>query len=415
MNVVEILNNRRARFGLLSGALLQIGLLFPSHTPAQTQQGAHANELFQKATAAMRSGQFGEAEQGFAEVVKLNPNFAEAYLNLGLSQEQQGKNADAAASFHKAAQLKPKLRGANLFLGIAEYRLNHYDGAAAALQIETTNYPKDAAGWMWLGITRLAQDRPEDSAVALDKAVELDPNNIDVLYHRGRAHLLVSRDSYTRMFKLNPNSWRVHQVLAQMDADSEHDEEAVLEYIEAIKLAPSQSGLHEELGSEYSVLVKIPEAEAAFRKELEIDPNNALARYKLGVIEVGQGNAADGKRLIMEALALKPGLANADYNLGRAEMQLGNDEAAAEDFRRALKSDSEPEIIRQAWYQLGTVLRRMKRTQEAQQAFAMYQKLKDEEEEDQRRLKTKRALRQEQIQGEQPVKAQPEAGKPQPQ
>jgi tetratricopeptide (TPR) repeat protein len=87
-------------------------------------------------------------------------------------------------------------------------------------------------------------------------------------------------------------------------------------------------------------------------------------------------------------LRARPGLRHADYNLGRAEMLLGNDAAAAEDFQRATKADSDPDVLEQSWYQLGTVLRRMHRNQEAQQAFAMFQKFKDTElENSQKRMK----------------------------
>jgi tetratricopeptide (TPR) repeat protein len=377
-----------------------------------TQDPGAANEAFRRATQAMRAGQLDVAAAGFANAIKLNPKFSEAYFNLGLVQTSQGLNEEAIGSLQKAVALKPQLHGANLFLGIAEYRQNRLDKAAAALQKETSAYPKDAGAWMWLGVVRLAQEQPAEAAEALDKAAKLDPKNVDILYHRGRAHLLVSKDSYTEMFRLDPKSWRVHQVLAQTDAESEHHEEAVSEYLEAIKLAPMQPGLHEELGSEYRILVKLPEAEAAFRHELEIDPNNVLAQYKLGVMAVEKGDAAEGKKLIEGALKEKPGLLNADYNLGRAEMLLGNDAVAAEDFKRATQSNSEPEIIRQSWYQLGTVLRRMHHTEEAQQAFATFQKLKDAEEEDLQRRKRKRAMQQEQQGQETPPAESPKPQEP---
>ena len=364
---------------------------------ARGQDTAAVENAYRDATAALREGRLDEAAAGFQSVVKANPDFAEAHFNLGLVYEEQAKYEDAIECFRKALKLKPHLRGGNLFLGLSEFRLNHYENAVAALQKEAAAYPKDATPLMWIGVVRLTQEKPEEAVEALDKAAKLDPNNTDILYHRGRAHLLVSKDSYTKMFKLDPKSWRVHQVLAQTDAESEHHEEAVAEYLEAIKLAPNQPGLHEELGSEYRMLVKIPEAEAAFRQELQIDPNNVLARYKLGVIAVEKGDAVTGKRLIEDALKDKPGLLNSDYNLGRAEMQLGNDQVAAELFRKAITGNSEPEIVRQSWYQLGTVLRRMHRSQEAQQAFEMFQKLKDEEAEDLERRKRKRAVQQEQL------------------
>lgn len=382
-------------------ALLMLTLcVFPAFVPrsvAQNPSPAASDDAYSQAIAAMREGRFEEAAAGFQAALKANPNLAEAHFNLGLVYHEQGKYAEAIASFRKALTLKPRLHGANLFLGLSQFRLNHLEPALAALEKETTAYPKDASAWMWLGVVRLAQERPQDAVVALDRAAALNPSNADILYHRGRAHLLVSKDSYTQMFKLDPNSWRVHQVLAQTDAESEHHEEAVGEYLEAIKLAPTQPGLHEELGSEYRILVKLPEAEAAFRRELEIDPGNVLARYKLGVMLVERGDSAQGKELIESALRDKPGLRNSDYNLGRAEMQLGHDDLAAEHFKKAIKGDSEPEILRQSWYQLGTVLRRMHRTEEAQQAFAMFQKLKDLEEEDLQKRKQKRILQQEQL------------------
>ena len=333
---------------------------------------------FSQATQAMREGKLEEAGTGFSSVIKQAPAFAEAHLNLALVREEQGRYEDAITSLQKALALKPRLHGANLFLGIAEFRLNHLDEAVAAVQKETTAYPKDAAAWMWLGVVRLAQDRAEDAAEALDKAAKLKPDDQDILYHRGRAHLLVSKNSYSRMFKVDPHSWLVHRVLAKANAEADRHADAIAEYEAAIKLAPAQPGLHEELGTEYRSVNKIPEAEAAFRRELEIDPHNVLATYKLGAIEVEQGNGAKGKELIEAAQREKPGLVHLDYNLGRAEMLLNNEAVAVSHFERAVKTDTDPEIVEQAWFQLGTAYRRLHRMDEARNAMATYQQLQDE-------------------------------------
>jgi predicted Zn-dependent protease len=121
------------------------------------------------------------------------------------------------------------------------------------------------------------------------------------------------------------------------------------------------------------------EAEAAFKAELDLNPTNYLARYKLGALAVESGDGARGKELIEAALKQKPELLNADYNLGRAEMQVGDDAAAAVLLKRATTSSSEPEIVQQAWYQLAIVYRRLHEMPEAQQAMAIFQKLKEED------------------------------------
>ena len=348
--------------------------------PLCAQMASDASEIFRQASEAMQRGNLNVAGDGFEAAAKAAPAFAEAHFNLGLVREEQGRFDEASASFQKALALKPRLHGANLFLGIAYFRLNQLDKSLAAIQKETASFPKDAPAWMWFGVVRLAQDRPEEAANALDKAAKLAPDDMDVLYHRGRAHLLVSKNSYAKMFKTDPKSWRVHQVLAQANAEADRHTDAVAEYQAAIKLAPTQPGLHEELGSEYRSLGKVREAEESFLRELEIAPHNVLAKYELGVLAVEQGDGAKGKVLIESALKEKPGLLHSDYNLGRAEMLLGNDAAAALLLGRATSAaGSDPEVIQQAWYQLGIVYRHLHRMEDAQKAMAMFQKLKNED------------------------------------
>ena len=192
-------------------------------------QAANLPPEFIQGTQAMREGKLEEAAVGFAAAAKRQPTFAEAHFNLGLADEELGKYEEAIASLREALRLKPRLHGANLFLAISEFRLSRLDEAAAAAQKETIAYPKDGLAWMWLGVVRLAQDRPEDAAEALDKAAKLKPGDQDILYHRGRAHLLVSKNSYGEMFKVNENSWLVHRVLAQANAEADRHVDAIAE------------------------------------------------------------------------------------------------------------------------------------------------------------------------------------------
>src|SRR5580658_1691557 len=397
----------------VSRCSLSVVILCRLFLSASTSVSAESDALstqFAQATQAMQQGNLDAAAAGFAAVIKQSPDFAEAHFNLGLVDEERGKYDEAIASFQKALALKPNLRGANLFLGITEFRLNRLDEAHTAVAKETASNPKDASAWMWLGVVCLAQDKPEAAAEALDKAYKLKPDDEDILYHRGRAHLLVSKNSYAHMFKVNPGSWRVHRVLAQANAEADRHVEAIAEYEAAIKLAPTQPGLHEELGSEYRNVNKIPEAEQAFQRELEIDPHNVLARYKLGAIAVEKGDGAKGKELMEAAQREKPGLLHMDYNLGRAEMLLGNDAAAADHLERTVKTDTTPEVVEQAWYQLGTIYRRQHRMDEARSAMATFQKLKDEEA-DKSQERMKRSV----LQGDtNPTNAPPEAPAPPP-
>ena len=111
-----------------------------------------------------------------------------------------------------------------------------------------------------------------------------------------------------------------------------------------------------------------------------------MARYKLGALEIDTGDALAGKAALQEALKQNPSLKDADYYLGRAEMGLDNNEAAVEDLKRATSGNTDPEIVQQAWYQLGILYRRLHRLEDAKNAMAMFQKLKDAEADNSQRV-----------------------------
>src|SRR5882762_6642323 len=63
----------------------------------RAQASTESTERFRQASEAMRQGNLEQAGDGFAEVVKQSPAFAEAYLNLGLGREEQGRHKEAIA------------------------------------------------------------------------------------------------------------------------------------------------------------------------------------------------------------------------------------------------------------------------------------------------------------------------------
>ena len=339
-------------------------------------QPPDAAKLMEQGNAAMRRGDVETAVQDFTAFTHSQPTSAEGYFNLGLALQQGGRLQDSLTALHKAQALQPSLRGLRLFTGIVSYKLNILPDAHEVLLRATQLEPKSAAAWMWLGIVELAQDDPESAASALDKAAQLDPKNLDILYHRGRAHLLVSKESYSAMFKLDPDSWRVHEVIGQSEAEAFRNDNAISELALAVRTAPHEPGLHEELGDLYWTIGKFQEAADAYEAELKIDPANAVVKYKLGSLQVTRNEYASGVNILQQALAEDPGLSDVHYYLGKGQAALGkNDEAIAE-FRLATSDKNAEELRIMSWYQLAMLYRRIHRTQESAEALANFRQLK---------------------------------------
>jgi len=339
-------------------------------------QDGDANVLFQQGNDALRKGNATDAVHDFQEFLRLRPGSAEGYFNLGLALQSAGQLDESLTALRKVAALQPGLHGVRLFTGIVNYKLNHLSAAHEDLVNETRLEPKNAAGWMWLGVVELAQNHAEAAAASLDKAAVLDPNSLDILYHRARAHLLISKASYAAMFKIDPDSWRVHEVLGQADAEAFRTEDAISEFRLALRTAPHEPGLNEELGDACWTAGNLEDADRAYSEETKIDSANAIALYKLGSLRVIRDDAAGGVPLLERALALDPSISDAHYYLGKGEVALGKDDLAIEHFNLATNPQGTEELRIMSWYQLATLYRNLHRTQESGEALANFRKMK---------------------------------------
>ncbi|MGA7219963.1 MAG: tetratricopeptide repeat protein [Candidatus Sulfotelmatobacter sp.] len=356
------------------------GFIFLAGSLSLAGQNAHFEKSFQQGTQEMRQGQWEEAAGDFAQAAALDRASAPAFFNLGLARLQQGHIDEALTALNRAVVLQPRLRGANLFLGLARYRANDFPGATEALKREVRLDPKNAQALMWLGVVQLGAGDADAASLTLDEAAKLKPGDVDILYHRGRAHMLVSKESYEQMYKADPQSWRVHQALAQSFVEADKLEDAAKECEIALQLRPNEPGLHEELGDIYWKQNQLERAESSFNDELKIDGESLAARYKLAVVSLERSKADNAVALLDEVLRRSPKYPNAEYQLGRAQAQLGRVDAAIGSFN-AVVSDAgqaDRETVRQSYYQLAQLYRRAQRPDDSKAALASFMKLKQE-------------------------------------
>jgi tetratricopeptide (TPR) repeat protein len=360
--------------------LIFCGLVLAGMTLSLSAQNTEFEKSFQQGTRASRNGQWEEAAAAFAKATTLEPTSAPAFLNLGLSRLQQGQVDDALTALNRAVTLDPKLRGANLFLGIARYRKNDYPSAAAALKREVHLDPKNAQALMWLGVVQLGVGDAEAASLSLDEAAKLSPSDVDILYHRGRAHMLVSKQSYEQMYQADPQSWRVHQALAQSFAEADRMEDAAKECEIALQARPNEPGLHEELGDIYWKQNQLERAELSFGDELKIDHESLSSMYKLAVVSLERSKPEATVSLLTDLVHRSPGYPGAEYQLGRAQAQLGQVDAAIISFNAVLsdKKQTDSEARRQSYYQLAQLYRRAQRPEDSKAALESFMRLKQE-------------------------------------
>jgi tetratricopeptide (TPR) repeat protein len=338
---------------------------------AQNPTAPNVEQAMTQGSAAMKAGNFSVAAADYTEVTRAQPGFAEGYFNLGLALEQAGRLDDARNALEKALRLKPAMRGANMFVGIIDYRENRFQEAESRLLRETEVDSHNAKAFMWLGVCRLAENDPHGAIGPLDKAYALDATDVDILYHRGRAYLLMSSASFDAMYKLDADSLRVHQVLGEAYAQAFRTQDAINEFERAIQIAPAQPGLHEELADQYWILGKLDQAAATYREELAIDPHAATDMYKLGSLLVLNQNPDEGVKMLRAVLHEDSSLSDAHYYLGTGLMALHQEQDAINEFQLAIAADPSDRRAMSSWYKLALIYRNTdaQKSQTAMQKF----------------------------------------------
>jgi Flp pilus assembly protein TadD len=138
---------------------------------------------------------------------------------------------------------------------------------------------------------------------------------------------------------------------AQLDKGKElyrndQDAEAVLAFLEALRLDPNLAEAHFRLGLGYESLGKREESEAEYKKAVEAykkyfaeNDNDAEAHYALGQTYANLGQYSEAIRQYRVATKLKEDDPDMFYDLGVAYMKLAQYDEAASAFSKSLEID----------------------------------------------------------------------------
>jgi len=138
---------------------------------------------------------------------------------------------------------------------------------------------------------------------------------------------------------------------------------AVTEFTKAIEMDHSLKGAHYSLGATY--LMQLSEqgydkAEAEFRKEIAIDPNNSLVYTPLGRIALSRHKYAEAEADLNRAVELNRQSADAYLYLGKLYRETGRIPQAEAAFRKSIALTLDPSkdeyAVEQAHFWLGRLL-----------------------------------------------------------
>ncbi|GAB4116004.1 MAG: hypothetical protein Kow001_16860 [Acidobacteriota bacterium] len=253
---------------------------------------------------------------------------------------------------------------------LAEARSAFYRGdpeqarslSMAYLRIHSTA----AEGRILLARALAALGRPEEAMRELEKILEREPNHPDALFYLAGLAESLAQAEYGRLYRLNPESARVHQLMARSLELQQKYQESRAEYEAALRVNPELTEVWTGLGDLLRTTGEFAAAEEKYREALKRNPRDYLALYGVGVcLRSGQRHqeALDYFRASRESA---PGYAPAYLAEGMSLQELGDGEQAIVVLQEAIRLQPDMD---QAYYQLGRAYQTLGRIEEAKQAL----------------------------------------------
>jgi len=347
------------------------GLVFVAG--ASAQQASKLPLLSDRAREALNNGRFKEAQEAYQEIIRYDSRSPETYSNLGLALYMQGDYQGAIPVLQSALHLDPALQNAKILLALSYFNINEFANAIPLLEGLYAEKKDDPVVTQYLGLAYLKVRQDEKALTVLSRWVELEPNNPDALYHKGKAASYVTLNAFEKLKQVAPDSSRMHELQAELFAQQGRTDAAVGEYRKALAATPQLAGLHFALGTLYWEKNQLTEARTELVKELEISPYDASSHYLLGDVLLQNNELTGAAMHLSRALQLEPGLIDAQLDMAKLYRLEGKTTEAIQTLLAVIVADGErPE----PHYMLYELYRSAKDLDKAGAELATFQKLK---------------------------------------
>ena len=200
--------------------------------------------------------EYDKALAHFLEVVKQNPNHAEAFFQIGYCLGKLGKYPQAIESYQQALRIKPDDVDTHNNLCVALGMAGRYAEAITSCQKALQINPDFAEPYNNMGWALQRLGRYPEAIESCRKAIRLKPDFGLAHYNLGNSYFALKQykeamESYKQAIRIKFDYAEGHHNLGAAYNQMGRYEEAIESYRQAIRLKPDLSEAHLNLGMTY--------------------------------------------------------------------------------------------------------------------------------------------------------------------
>jgi tetratricopeptide (TPR) repeat protein/predicted AlkP superfamily phosphohydrolase/phosphomutase len=250
----------------------------------------------------LRAGQLEEARAEFHKALALDPDDADAWLNLASLARLHGNPVEAERHVERALRVDPNSAGA--IAELAELRRDRGDIEESIRLYREALTLNDSLPGLYLGLGDSLQRaaRYTEAEAAFQRVLELDPDSFEARYNLGV--------TYARQQRLDDAAGAYEAALAR---SPEH---------------PLAVSALNNLASLYVTRGERDAAIARFEQAVEASPRHFESRFNLGVQFLQTDRVDEGIAMLEEAIVLQPSHEVANSMLAMAYLNVGRNHDA---------------------------------------------------------------------------------------
>jgi protein O-GlcNAc transferase len=302
---------------------------------------APTSELVARALAHHQNGLLGEAEAIYAQILRLEPENADALHYSGLIAHQQGRSGVAVDLMLRAIERDPGRATFFVNLGQVFEVTGELDRAALNYRAATSLDPESEPAHHRLGDVLLKQGVLNEAAASYARALSLMPDSPETINSMGSLLQKIGRLEqafvcYQKAISLRADYAEAHNNLGQAHKGLGRLAEAIASCERAVLLKPNLAGAHSNLGDMLASQGDFKEAIKASQRAIELEPKSYEAHLHLGNAYRGQGLLIEAVGSYHDAISLTQDPAGAYNNLAETYKDQDKLDNAVEAFQKAL-------------------------------------------------------------------------------
>jgi protein O-GlcNAc transferase len=233
-----------------------------------------------------RRGQFPQAATAYRQALSLESQNAGVMANLGTVLREMGELTEAVELLRAAADLEPATASHSVNLGMAYWSQGNFADAERTLNETLARAPDDADAAFNLGNALHGLGRQREAIDRYRQALKLRPDYVDALINLGNVYtelreFAAAMEAYDAAIRAHPDSVVALNNAACLMRMLGHIDDAEAALTRALQLDPDNAALHDTLGNVCKDAGELDAAIASFRKSLELDPGSAATHSNL--------------------------------------------------------------------------------------------------------------------------------------